>query len=94
MSLSTKGDWGRMTRLDEIRLNKRADEEMRGHRGLKNGRDFRWNCYRWRGETEAFRRRFDQTFKGAPGSPEWLSKEFCPVCDRRWAFCECGGGVE
>lgn len=89
MALDTKGDWGAMTRLDEARLNKRMHED-KGHKGLQSGRDFRWNCFRWRDETESFRKRFDKAFSGSPGSQEWFDAKFCQGCGRRWAFCECG----
>lgn len=85
----TKGDWGAMTRLDEAKFNRRVEKEMQSHRGLQNGRDFRWNCFRWRDESSDFQTRFDQTFKGAPGSSEWFETKFCPVCEKRWAYCEC-----
>lgn len=87
MSTDTKGDWGQMTRLDEARFRRKLDNL--GHRGLQNGRDFRWNVFRYRDENPEFCQRFDRAFPAAPGGPEWFEKRFCPVCGKNRHYCLC-----
>ena len=57
------------------------------HPGLKPGRNFMWDVMRWR---NSLGERYDETFKGAPSSPEWWQQQFCPKCDKRVSMCECG----
>ena len=59
-----------MSRLDEIKFEKKAEQEMKGHRGLKNGRDYRWNIFRYitKDEFDKFRSNFDKVFPNAPGA--------------------------
>lgn len=59
-----------MNRLDEIKFEKKVDREMAGHRGLKNGRDYRWNVFRHitAKDRENFRKGYDQVFPNAPGA--------------------------
>ena len=50
---------------------------LRGQRELPNGRDFRCFTERFRTDTdEEFEKRYNDTFPGAPGSPEWWEKKF------------------
>jgi len=65
-----------MTEAQERAFEAKAEREFQGHRGLQNGRDFRWNCFRFRQEDDDFRKRYDDTFPDAPGSPEWFEKKF------------------
>ncbi len=66
----------KMTPLQEHNFEKAAERELNGHRGLQNGRDFRWNVFRFRDEDQAFKDRFDDTFPDAPGSEKWFEKKF------------------
>lgn len=66
-----------MTKDEEARFEAKAEKMLAGHRGLQDGRDFRWNVYRYRDEqTEDFKKRWDDTFPGSPGSPEWWEKKY------------------
>jgi len=44
-----------MTPQQEATFEKAAERELNGHRGLQNGRDFRWNVFRFRDEDQAFK---------------------------------------
>lgn len=61
------------------------------HPGLRNGRNFLWNTMRFQdgnlGKCPDFEKRYHETFKGCPGSPEWLDAKFCPVCEKRISVC-------
>lgn len=63
---------------EEAVFEKKAEQHFKGHRGLQDGRDFRWNVERFRTDVnnDEFDRRFDETFPGAPGSPEWWENKF------------------
>jgi len=63
-------------RHEEAVFEAKAEKHFRGHRGLQNGRDFRWNVFRFRDEDQAFKGRFDDTFPDAPGSEKWFDKKF------------------
>jgi hypothetical protein len=62
----------------EAAFERKAEKHFRGHRGLLNGRDFRWNTERFRTDVgnATFERNYDRTFPGSPGSPEWWKKRF------------------
>jgi hypothetical protein len=60
----------------EAAFERKAEQHFKGHRGLLPGRDFRWNCFRFRDEDDQFRSRFDRTFPDAPGSPGWWEWKF------------------
>lgn len=79
-----------MTPAGERQFEAKAEKEFRGHRGLQNGRDFRWNCFRFRDEDEAFKQRYDIAFPDAPGGKKWFDR-FCPRCGKLPAWCECEG---
>lgn len=90
MALDTKGDWGAMTRLDYARFKRNSEKMFRGHRGLQNGRDFRWNVFRHRDEDKQdLDKKFDKAFPTAPGSPKWFAKNYCSQCGKRLYFCQC-----
>lgn len=65
------------------------------HPGLRAGRNFMWDVMRHRdgslGRAASFERNYHQTFKGCPGSPDWLASQFCPKCDKRRSMCKCEG---
>jgi len=65
-----------MTPQQEAVFERKSEKMLAGHRGLQNGRDFRWNCFRFRDEDQAFKDRFDDTFPDAPGSEKWFEKKF------------------
>ena len=65
-----------MTPQQEAAFERKAEKHFQGHRGLIDGRDYRWNCFRFRDEDDEFRSRFDDTFPDAPGSPGWFEKKF------------------
>lgn len=67
-----------LDRLAEAEFERRAEKHFQGHRGLLNGRDYRWNVFRWitDEERDAYRENFDNTFPDAPGSPGWFEKKF------------------
>lgn len=68
--------------------SRRSDESFKSHRGLRDGRNFMWDCFRHR-EFSALRENYDSTFKGCVGSKDWFDKNFCPVCDKRRTACSC-----
>lgn len=65
-----------MDRLTESVFERKSEKMLAGHRGLQDGRDFRWNVFRFRDEDQHFRDRFNDTFPDAPGSPEWWEQKF------------------
>ncbi len=69
-----------MTPAEEARFERQVEKEFRSHRELPNGRDFRWNTYRFLdqggNDIDRFRDNFDETFPDAPGSPGWFEKKF------------------
>ncbi len=73
-----------MSAHEEAAFEKRAEKHFQGHRGLLPGRDFRWNCFRFRDEDKEFRKKFDDTFPEAPGSEKWWERKFGnPVANAR-----------
>lgn len=85
------------TAADERAFEAKAERELSGHRGLIDGRDYRWNCFRFRdselGANKSFSSKFDETFPAAPGSPDWFSKNFCAICGKRPSMCQCGNDI-
>lgn len=77
-----------MTPQEEARYTRKMERELAGHRGLQNGRDFRWNVFRFRDEDEGFRGKFDRAFPQSPGSPQWFGR-YCGRCGKLPDFCEC-----
>ena len=66
-----------MHKKQEEIFERQAEKNLRSQRELQKGRDFRCFTGRERTDlTEDFRRRFDNTFPGAPGSKEWIAKKF------------------
>ena len=60
-----------MNRSEESKLDREVEKKFSGHRGLQNGRDFRWNVFRYRDDPEDLEDRWNKTFTASPGSPEW-----------------------
>ena len=60
----------KMTPQQEAVFEQKAERELSGHRGLLNGRDYRWNIFRWITEEDRknYRKNFDQVFPDAPGA--------------------------
>jgi len=59
-----------MTPHEEAIFEEKAAKMLRGHRGLIDGRDYRWNVFRWITEKErdSYRENFDEIFPDAPGA--------------------------
>lgn len=78
-----------MLESEEIAFERKAEKTLASHRGLLNGRDFRWNCFRYRDEqTREFKDRWEETFKCSPVSNDSLDK-YCDKCDKLKSWCEC-----
>ena len=77
-----------MNAQQEAVFEKKAEQLLRGHRGLQNGRDFRWNTFRFQQRGEEIDRKFDDTFPFAPGSDGWWDR-FCSKCERLKHWCKC-----
>ena len=79
-----------MTPAEEAAFEVKAEKMLAGHRGLQNGRDFRWNVFRFRDEqTGEFKDRWEETFKNSPVSEKSLDSKYCNKCDKLTAWCEC-----
>ena len=78
-----------MTAAQEKEFDRKAEQELSGHRGLINGRDFRWNVFRYQRSTREIGERFDETFPHSPDTPGWWDERFCKDCDKRHSMCEC-----
>lgn len=67
-----------MTPQEEAIFEAKAEKMLRGHRGCPLGRDFRAFRYRYDVSPldEDFASRYDQTFPGAPSSPEWWERKY------------------
>jgi hypothetical protein len=81
-----------MTAAEEAVFDKKVEQDLGGHRGLINGRDFRWNTFRYQKPPEAVSEEFNKTFPHAPDSPEWWNKRYCEGCDKLYSMCECADG--
>jgi len=59
-----------MTRLDEIKLEKKIEKHFKSHRELLPGRDYRWNIFRYitKQDRDNYRKNFDRIFPNAPGA--------------------------
>mgnify|MGYP001556254212 CR=1 FL=1 len=65
-----------MTPAEEKAFEKKAERHFKSQREIPNGRDYRWNSYRFsqhemdNGKTadENFRDNFDSVFPNAPGA--------------------------
>lgn len=69
---------------DQVKIEKM----LRGHRQAPNGRNaFAFVMTNLNNGT--YRKKFNKTFKGTPGSEEWLDKKFCEVCGKNREWCEC-----
>lgn len=65
------------TIAEEAAFEQKAEKMLSGQRELPNGRDFRWNSFRFRDEwNDEFEKKFYDTFPGSPGSKEWWDKKF------------------
>lgn len=67
----------------------KMEKHFQSHPELKAGRDFRMEVFHCRDEDDEFREKFDQTFAGAPSSPDWWDRKFCEKCGRRKSMCIC-----
>ena len=66
-----------MYKHEEKAFESRAEKMLASHRELPTGRDFRSFYERFRTDTtEDFRKRYDDTFPDAPGSPRWFDAKF------------------
>jgi hypothetical protein len=66
-----------VTQADETKFEREAEKNLRSHRELPNGRDFRCFTQRERTDlTDDFKKRYDDTFPGSPGSKEWWDAKF------------------
>ena len=76
---------------EERAFEEKAERMLAGHRGLIDGRDYRWNVMRYRdselGHATGFHEKFDETFPEAPGSPGWFKSQFCDNCGKRRSMC-------
>jgi hypothetical protein len=84
-------------RLADEAFQKKSDKYFQTtHPGLINGRNFLWNVLRHQdgnvGLCPTFKQNYDATFKGCPGSPEWLDFKFCSACGKRKTACTCDKG--
>jgi hypothetical protein len=79
---------------EEAAWDRKIEQSFRSQREIPNGRDYRWNTFRYisDGHIKAMRRNFDTVFPKAPGGSEWLDSLFCPVCSKRKAWCKCQDG--
>lgn len=82
-----------ITPAEEAAFERKAERMLAGHRGLQNGRDYRWNVFRWRDSeltcNGSFNEKFDETFPKSPGSPEWWESRYCQDCGKVRSMCEC-----
>jgi len=78
-----------MTPQQEAAFEVKAEKMLAGHRQAPNGRNVFAFKMRFLDDT-SYKNRFDGTFKYAPGSPNRLDLDYCPKCDKRKAWCECG----
>ncbi len=78
-----------MTAAQEADFDRRVEADLAGHRGLINGRDFRWNTFRYQKSTREIGERFDKTFPNSPDTPEWWGR-YCEGCDKLYSMCICG----
>lgn len=67
---------------------RKMDADFVGHRGLRDGRHFLWNTFRYH-DSDLYRVGVDRTFPNAPGSESRMDGEFCPKCDLRHWACKC-----
>ena len=64
-----------MTPQEEAVFERKAEKMLAGHRQAPNGRNVFAFKMRYL-DNDSYKSRFDQTFPGAPGSPEWLDRKF------------------
>ena len=59
-----------MTKDEEARFEKKAEQHFKGQRELQCGRDFRWNQPHWYANQgdKKFKQNFDRIFPHAPGA--------------------------
>ena len=66
-----------MYQYEEDAFEAKAEKMLAGQRELPTGRDFR--CFRYRyldEQTDAFKERWENTFRCSPGSKEWFDLKF------------------
>lgn len=74
--------------MGEAAFEKKAEKMLSGHRQAPNGRNVFAFVMRHL-NNDAYKGKFDNTFKDAPGSPKRLDRDYCPECDKKKAWCEC-----
>lgn len=59
-----------MTEAEERAFEAKAEKHFQSQRELPNGRDFRWNSFRFntREDMKNYRKNFNKVFPDAPGS--------------------------
>lgn len=79
-----------MNAAQEAAFEQKAEQMLRGHRGLQSGRDFRWNTFRYQKPPREVVEKFDRVFPNAPDGPGFW-KRYCRGCGKLSHFCQCGG---
>ena len=77
-----------MDAVQEAAFERKAQRELKGHRGLQSGRDFRWNTFRYQKAPGEVIEKYDQAFPNAPDSKKWWGR-FCPGCGLLPCHCKC-----
>lgn len=59
-----------MTEMEEKIFDEKTERYFQGQRELPNGRDYRWNTFRFddKKTKELFRTNYDKVFPNAPGA--------------------------
>jgi len=68
-----------MTPEQELRIERKMEQMLKGKREIPPGHDYRWQRFHAEPKPHKqvdFRKQFDDTFPGAPGSPGWYKKKF------------------
>lgn len=67
-----KSDVAKIKRAEaeDREFDRKAEAEFRSHRGLKDGRNFLWNVFRWQTKSsrDKYRENFDLAFPDSPGA--------------------------
>ena len=81
-----------ITKHNEAEIDRKIEQSFRSQREVPNGRNaFAW-VMRYL-ENNRYRDKFDNAFRGSPSSSEWWEQQFCPHCNKRRCFCDCGEGL-
>ena len=68
----------------------KMEADARGHRGLRDGRDFRWNTFRYQETGDFVQEMYEKALPDSPGGGNWFNKRYCPDCDKVHSMCKCG----